>query len=97
MLQHTDDISRNIMTTRLMTEANLVIFQHLDDGRKNLTLRIMAESSRADAMSLGGAEPQPNSDIHSRLPVGLTSCLSSLRMLPRYCNQSNDPLVAHPC
>lgn len=49
------------------------------------TLRIMADSSRAAPMFDGGEDPQPNSDIHSRFPVGFTSLRSCALCVPRYC------------
>ena len=49
------------------------------------TLRTIAESSRAAPMLEGGEDPQPNSDIHSSFPVGLTSFRSCARFVPRYC------------
>lgn len=49
------------------------------------TFIITEDSSRAAGMLLSLNEPQPNSDIHSRLPVGRTRSRSSLRMLPKYC------------
>ena len=33
----------------------------------------------------GGEDPQPNSDIHSSFPVGLTSFRSLALCVPRYC------------
>ena len=49
------------------------------------TLMIIADSSRAAPMSEGGEDPQPNSDIHRRFPVGFTSLRSCARCVPRYC------------
>ena len=58
------------------------------------TLRIMAESSSAAPMFDGGEEPQPNSDIHSRFPVGFTSLRSCARWVPKYCSAHKDVLTA---
>ena len=85
-------LASSMMNMVMCKSDNAHIFYKQSSSVKLRTRMTMADSSRAAPMSEGGEDPQPNSDIHSRFPVGFTSLRICARCVPRYCGAQHSSL-----